>query len=69
MPRRLGSAEVIRVLLAHGFAFISQKGSHAKYRHANGRTAIVPHSKKELPMGTTRAIIRQSGLAPGDFGF
>ncbi len=69
MPKRLGSVEVIRVLHAHGFVFISQKGSHTKYRHTNGRTAIVPHPKKELPMGTTRAIIRQSGLLPRDFGF
>ena len=69
MPKRLGSAEIIRVLLAHGFVFISQKGSHRKYRHANGRTAVVPHPNKEIPMGTTRAIIRQSGLTPADFGF
>jgi predicted RNA binding protein YcfA (HicA-like mRNA interferase family) len=69
MPRRLGSSEVIRVLLDHGFFFVSQKGSHAKYKNASGRTAIVPHPKKELPIGTTRAIIRQSGLRPEDFGF
>jgi predicted RNA binding protein YcfA (HicA-like mRNA interferase family) len=69
MPKRLGSGEVIRVLEAHGFAFVSQKGSHTKYRHANGHAAIVPHPKKELPMGTTRSIIRQSGLTPKDFGF
>jgi predicted RNA binding protein YcfA (HicA-like mRNA interferase family) len=57
------------VLQERGFIFISQKGSHTKYRHVNGRTAIVPHPKKELPIGTTRAIIRQSGLTPSDFGF
>lgn len=69
MPKRLGSSEVIRVLLQHGFLLASQRGSHAKYRNAAGRTAIVPHSKKELPIGTTRSIIRQSGLSPEDFGF
>lgn len=69
MPKRLSSGEVIRVLQAHGFAFATQRGSHAKYRNAAGRTAIVPHPKKELPIGTTRSIIRQSGLAPSDFGF
>ena len=69
MPKRLGSGEVIRVLEAHGFGYVSQKGSHAKYRHATGRSAIVPHPKKELPIGTTRSIIRQSGLTPEDFGF
>ncbi len=69
MPKRLGSGDVIRVLQAHGFHFASQRGSHTKYRHANGRTVIVPHPKKELPIGTTRSIIRQSGLTPVDFGF
>lgn len=69
MPKRLGSTDVIRVLQQHGFAFVSQKGSHAKYRSPAGRIAIVPHPKKELPIGTTRSIIRQSGLTPQDFGF
>ena len=68
MPKRLGSDEVIRVPQARGF-FVSQKGSHTKYRHGNGHTAIVPHPKKELPIGTTRSIIRQAGLTPKDFGF
>ena len=69
MPRRLSSTEIIRVLQHHGFGFITQKGSHAKYKSSTGRTAIVPHPKKEVPIGTTRSIIRQSGLTPADFGF
>ncbi|MBX3731227.1 MAG: type II toxin-antitoxin system HicA family toxin [Verrucomicrobiae bacterium] len=64
----MGSTDVIRVLQQHGFAFVAQKGSHAKYRNATGRITIVPHPKKELPIGTTRSIIRQSGLTPKDFG-
>ncbi len=68
MPKRLGSSEVIRVLLHHGFLLASQRGSHAKYRNAAGRIAIVPHPKQELSIGTTRSIIRQSGLNPQDFG-
>lgn len=69
MPRRLSSGDVIRVLQEHGFGFVTQRGSHAKYKNATGRIAIVPHPKKELPIGTTRSIIRQSGLTPADFGF
>ena len=42
MPKRLGSGDVIRVLQAHGFIFVSQKGSHTKYRHATGHTATRP---------------------------
>jgi predicted RNA binding protein YcfA (HicA-like mRNA interferase family) len=68
MPKRLGSTEVIRVLQQHGFFFVSQKGSHAKYKNAASRISIVPYPRKELPIGTTRPIIRQSGLTPADFG-
>lgn len=69
MPKRLGSVEVIRVLEQHGFVFASPKGSHCKYKNSTGRITIVPHPRKELPIGTTRSIIRQSGLTPHDFGF
>ncbi len=69
MPKRLGSTEVIRVLKEHSFNLVSQRGSHAKFKNAAGRITIVPHPRKELPIGTTRSIIRQSGLSPEDFGF
>ncbi len=49
MPKRLGSADVIRVLQEHGFQLVKQKGSHAKFRNADGQSAIVPHPKKVLP--------------------
>jgi predicted RNA binding protein YcfA (HicA-like mRNA interferase family) len=68
MPKRLSSQEIIRVLQAHGFHQVSQRGSHAKFRDAVGRTAIVPHPRREIPIGTTRSIIRQAGLTPKDFG-
>jgi predicted RNA binding protein YcfA (HicA-like mRNA interferase family) len=57
------------VLQKQGFAFVKQRGSHAKYKNPAGRIAIVPHPRKELPIGTTRSIIRQAGLTPRDFGF
>jgi predicted RNA binding protein YcfA (HicA-like mRNA interferase family) len=53
MPKRLGSSEVIRVLQQHGFFFLTQRGRHAKYKNTTGRIAIVPHPRKELPIGTT----------------
>jgi predicted RNA binding protein YcfA (HicA-like mRNA interferase family) len=59
MPRRLSSADIIRVLHQHGFGFVTQRGSHANYRNASGRVAIVPHPKKEVPIETPHCIIRQ----------
>ena len=63
MARLLSSAQVVAILTTHGFTFVSQKGSHIKYRHANGRSAIVPAGRKEMPRGTLASIVRQSGLS------
>lgn len=66
MSKLKSSREIIAVLEAHGFIFRSQRGSHAKYVKKK-YTVIVPHPKKEIPMGTFRSIARQSGLAVEDF--
>ena len=44
MPKLHSSAHIISILLQHGFLFIAQKGSHAKYRKTGEPTltAIVP---------------------------
>lgn len=68
MPKLLSSAEVVAVLVSHGFQFVSQRGSHQKYRNADGRPVIVPAARREIPRGTLRSIIRQSGLSPELFG-
>lgn len=61
MPKLLSSKQIIKVLENNGFVFVSQKGSHAKYRKGPN-TAIVPTPRKEIPVGTLNSIIRQSGL-------
>ena len=66
MAKLPSSLLILKVLVSHGFIFISQKGSHVKYRKAN-RIVIIPHPKKEIPIGTFRSIIRQSGLSIEDF--
>jgi predicted RNA binding protein YcfA (HicA-like mRNA interferase family) len=62
MPKRIPSSEFITILTAHGFELMSKRGSHAKYRDANGHTVILPHPRKDIPVGTLRSMIRQSGL-------
>ena len=62
MPKLLSSEEIVKILLANGFEFVSQRGSHQKYRNLSGDTVIVPASRKQVPRGTTHSIIRQSGL-------
>ncbi|MCD2174085.1 type II toxin-antitoxin system HicA family toxin [Rhizobium sp. C4] len=54
------SRKIIKRLKAEGFELVAVAGSHHKFRKA-GRTVIVPHPKKDLPLGTARAIARQAG--------
>ena len=60
--RRLSGAEVCRILEAHGFVLVRQRGSHAIMQRAvPGSTITVPVPlHKELKTGTLASIIRQS---------
>jgi predicted RNA binding protein YcfA (HicA-like mRNA interferase family) len=57
------SREVIRRLKAVGWELVATKGSHHQFRHPtrSGRVTV-PHPNKDIPIGTLRAIERQSGL-------
>jgi predicted RNA binding protein YcfA (HicA-like mRNA interferase family) len=57
------SDEVIKALTAAGWRKVGQKGSHVQFKHpsAPGRVTV-PHPKRDLPLGTLRAIEKQSGL-------
>jgi len=69
MPKLYSSIEILKVLEKHGFSFISQKGSHVKYRKTGNpsRTVIVPADRKQTPSGTFYSILKQSGLSKEDF--
>ncbi|EJF91662.1 type II toxin-antitoxin system HicA family toxin [Bartonella tamiae] len=54
------STKIIKKLKADGFELISVRGSHNKFRK-DGRVVIVPHPKKDLPLGTAKAIAKQAG--------
>jgi predicted RNA binding protein YcfA (HicA-like mRNA interferase family) len=45
-----------------GFAVKRQSGSHVVLRHADGRQTYVAMHPGDIPTGTLRAIVRQSGL-------
>jgi predicted RNA binding protein YcfA (HicA-like mRNA interferase family) len=60
------SRDIIRRLESAGFELISIAGSHHKFVHRIlRRRVIVPHPKRDLPVGTVRAIYRDAGLAEG----
>ena len=54
------SKKIIRRLKEDGFELISTRGSHHKFRKG-AVTIIVPHPKKDLPVGTARAIAKDAG--------
>lgn len=62
--KRLTANEVIKIIYNHGFEKVSQKGSHQKWKHPETkRVIIIPYHKgKNLPIGTLKAIIKDSGL-------
>jgi len=54
------SKRIIRQLIAEGWEPVSTRGSHHKLRK-DGQTVIVPHPKRDLPLGTARAIAKAVG--------
>ena len=69
MPKLYSSREIIKVLQAKGFIYISQKGSHVKFRKFGNPTltVIIPANRKEMPHGTFRSILRQADLKEEEF--
>lgn len=51
---------IVKRLRAEGWTFVSAKGSHHKFRKGS-ITVIVPHPKKDLPLGTARSIAKMAG--------
>jgi predicted RNA binding protein YcfA (HicA-like mRNA interferase family) len=65
VPKLYSSQQIVKVLKREDFAFISQRGSHVKYRKTSAsivHTVIIPAGRKQIPRGTFRSILRQSGL-------
>jgi len=57
------SQEIIDLLKNAGFVLDRIKGSHHIFLHPqNKKRAVVPHPKKDLPVGTARAILKQAGI-------
>jgi predicted RNA binding protein YcfA (HicA-like mRNA interferase family) len=54
------SRKIVSRLIAEGFVLVSNKGSHHKFRK-DDMTVIIPHPKKDLPLGTARSIARMAG--------
>ncbi|MBI5222392.1 MAG: type II toxin-antitoxin system HicA family toxin [Candidatus Magasanikbacteria bacterium] len=69
MPKPVSLSVILKVLKDGGFFFVRQKGSHARFRKLGNptRNVTVKMSYKEIPFGTFRSILLQSGLNEEDF--
>ncbi|KEP67866.1 hypothetical protein DL1_18450 [Thioclava dalianensis] len=61
MDLERNSKKLRALLLKEGFEEVSKRGSHLKLKRGD-LTVILPHPKKDLPLGTVRSIYRQAGL-------
>ncbi|TSC58494.1 MAG: hypothetical protein Greene041619_504 [Candidatus Peregrinibacteria bacterium Greene0416_19] len=60
---RMSSREVVTLLHEHGFHDARQRGSHLILIHPeSGKHVVVPVGKKDLPIGTAKAIFRAAGI-------
>lgn len=65
MPKlpAISAKKLIKALTKAGFIVSSQKGSHIKMKHADGRTVIIPNHK-ELKSGTLKkGILNPLGIS------
>lgn len=62
----LTPSEAIRIVERAGFRFVRSRGGHRIF--ARGNTLIVlPFHRRDLKLGTLRAIIKATGLTPDEF--
>lgn len=62
------SKEVIRVLKKKGFNLVRQSGSHAIFRHPDGRWTTVPiHKGKDVSKGIMYKILKDAGMTVQEF--
>lgn len=57
------SGDLIKQLERAGWIQVAVRGSHHQFKHPEktGRVTV-PHPKKDLPIGTVKAILKQAGL-------
>ncbi len=61
MPKK--PSEMEKIILADGWVFKSQTGSHRHYIHPTKKGKVtIPFHSKDLPRGTEISILKQAGL-------
>jgi len=64
----IDARQMERLLFRLGFEKVRQKGSHAFYRHPDGRTTTLPHHKgRLLARPLVREILREIEISLQDY--
>lgn len=70
MPKlpAIKSKELVKILIVLGFKESRQKGSHKFFKHADGRTTVIPiHPGKDIGKGLIRAILQDINISHDEF--
>jgi len=59
----ISGKDLIKILSRLGFVIISQKGSHIKMRHSDGRTAIIPNHKSIKKGTLKKGVLNPLGIS------
>lgn len=66
MPAKAG--ELVKVAKKLGFVKARQKGSHARWKHSDGRATTIPiHGKTEIGGWLFYEILEQLGITETEF--
>lgn len=66
MPAKAKELEQVAKKL--GFEKARQKGSHARWKHPDGRATTIPiHGNAEIGGGLFKSILKQLGISENDF--
>jgi len=64
----LKSSQIAGALKKAGFCITRQKGSHARFEHADGRATTIPiHAGRDIGRGLFRKILRDIEMNLEDF--
>jgi predicted RNA binding protein YcfA (HicA-like mRNA interferase family) len=59
----MNSSEVKKALLRNGWVHVRTKGSHWIFKNPQSdKIAVVPHPKRDLPIGTVKKLERDTGI-------
>lgn len=59
--------DLMKLLERKGFAKVRQSGSHAIFRHADGRRTTIPvHSNKTLGVGLLKQIMKDTEISENE---